>query len=156
MSQPKLIKGNLSASGLSFGLIAARFNHFLVDKLVEGALDAIDRHGGDQSLCTLMWVPGAFEIPLAARKLAEARKHDAIICLGAVVRGATPHFEYVAGEAARGIASVGHSTGIPCIFGVVTTDTLEQAIERCGTKAGNKGFEAAVTAIEMVNLFRAL
>lgn len=156
MSQHKVIAGQLTAAGMSFGIVASRFNHFLVDKLVEGALDAVQRHGGDLSKCTLVWVPGAFEIPLAARKLAESKKHDAVICLGAVVRGATPHFEYVAGEAARGISAAGQATGVPCIFGVVTTDTLEQAIERCGTKAGNKGFEAAVTAMEMVNVLRAL
>ncbi|MBZ0137487.1 MAG: 6,7-dimethyl-8-ribityllumazine synthase [Planctomycetes bacterium] len=150
------IEGNLNAGGAKFAIVASRFNDFLVKPLVEGALDAIHRHGGDLANVTLVWVPGAYEIPLAARRLAESGKHDAVICLGAVVRGATPHFDFVAGEAAKGIAQAGMQTGVPCIFGVVTTDNLEQAIERCGTKAGNKGVDAAVTAIEMINLFKQL
>ncbi len=155
MNKPKhVLEGDLIAGNARFALVAARFNSFLVDKLVEGALDAIRRHGGKLDNTTLAWVPGAFEIPVMARKLAETGNYDAIICLGAVVRGSTPHFDYVAGEAAKGIAQAGLLTGVPCIFGVVTTDNLEQAIERCGTKAGNKGFDAAVTAIEMVNLLR--
>lgn len=155
MDQPgKIIEGNLVAGSARFALVAARFNSFLVDKLVSGALDAIKRHGGKLENTTLAWVPGAFEIPVAAQDMAASGKYDAVICLGAVVRGSTPHFDYVAGEAAKGIAQAGLSTGVPCIFGVVTTDNLEQAIERCGTKAGNKGFDAAVAAIEMVNLLK--
>ena len=151
-SEPRTLEGNLIAGNARFAIVAARFNDFLVSHLVSGALDAIKRHGGDVSKATLVWVPGAFEIPMAAMKLAESGKHDAVICLGAVIRGSTPHFDFVAGEAAKGIGQVGLKTGIPCIFGVVTTDNIEQAIERCGSKMGNKGFEAAVTAIEMVNL----
>lgn len=152
----RVIEGNLVAADARFAIVAGRFNEFLVKHLVEGALDGIRRHGGDVGKVTLAWVPGAFEIPLAAKKLAESGKYDAVICLGAVIRGSTPHFDYVAGEAAKGIGQVGISTGVPCIFGVITTDNLEQAIERCGSKMGNKGFEAAVTAIELVNLFRQL
>jgi len=152
----KVIEGHLSASGLRFAIVASRFNDFLVEKLVDGALDAIVRHGGSDEDTTLVRVPGAFEIPVAARKLAESKKYDAVICLGAVVRGSTPHFDYVAGEAAKGIAAAGMNTGVPVIFGVVTTDNLEQAIERCGTKAGNKGFDAAMSAIEMADLMRKL
>jgi len=152
----RVIEGNLVAADARFAIVAGRFNEFLVKHLVEGALDGIRRHGGDVGKVTLAWVPGAFEIPLAAKKLAESGKYDAVICLGAVIRGSTPHFDYVAGEAAKGIGQAGISTGVPCIFGVITTDNLEQAIERCGSKMGNKGFEAAVTAIEMVNLFKQL
>lgn len=152
----RVIEGNLLAADARFAIVAGRFNEFLVKHLVEGALDGIRRHGGDVGKVTLAWVPGAFEIPLAAKKLAESGKYDAVICLGAVIRGSTPHFDYVAGEAAKGIGQAGISTGVPCIFGVITTDNLEQAIERCGSKMGNKGFEAAVTAIEMVNLFKQL
>ena len=152
----RLIQGDLTAKGMRLGIVAARFNEYLVSRLVDGALDSIKRHGGSLGDTTLAWVPGAFEIPVAARKMAGSGSYDAIICLGAVVRGATPHFDYVAGEAARGIAQVGAQTGVPCIFGVVTADTLEQAIERCGTKMGNRGFDAAVAAIEMVNLLRTL
>lgn len=152
----KTIEGNLSAADIKVAVVAARFNDFLVSKLVEGCEDGIKRHGGNPENSTLVWVPGAFEIPLTAKKLAESGNYDAIICLGAVVRGATAHFEYVAGEAAKGIGMASMQTGVPCIFGIITTDTIEQAIERCGTKMGNKGFEAAVTAIEMVNIARAL
>jgi 6,7-dimethyl-8-ribityllumazine synthase len=152
----RVIEGNLIASDARFGIVAGRFNEFLVKHLVEGALDAIRRHGGDVGKVSLAWVPGAFEIPLAARKMAESGEFDAVICLGAVIRGSTPHFDYVAGEAAKGIGQVGLSTGVPCIFGVITTDNLEQAIERCGSKMGNKGAEAATTAIELINLFKQL
>lgn len=152
----RIIQGDLTAKAMRLGIVAARFNEYLVSRLVDGALDSIKRHGGSLGDTTLAWVPGAFEIPVAARKMAGSGSYDAIICLGAVVRGATPHFDYVAGEAARGIAQVGAQTGVPCIFGVVTADTLEQAIERCGTKLGNRGFEAVVSAIEMVNLLRTL
>lgn len=150
----RTLEGHRNAAGMKLAIVASRFNDFLVDKLVEGAMDAVVRHGGSLEHTTLAWVPGAFEIPLAARRMAESKKFDAVICLGAVVRGSTPHFDYVAGEAAKGIAAASLSTGVPVIFGVVTTDNLEQAIERCGTKAGNKGFDAAVSAIEMVDLLR--
>ncbi|MCA8914454.1 MAG: 6,7-dimethyl-8-ribityllumazine synthase [Planctomycetes bacterium] len=153
-TEPRVIEGDLLAGNARFAIVASRFNEFLVSHLVSGAFDAIKRHGGDVSKASLVWVPGAFEIPVAALKLAESGKYDAVICLGAVIRGSTPHFEYVAGEAAKGIGQVGIKTGVPCIFGVITTENLEQAIERCGSKMGNKGFEAAVTAIEMVNLLR--
>lgn len=152
----RVIEGMLNASGMKFAIVAGRFNEFIVEKLVQGALDSIRRHGGDDSAVTLVWVPGAFEIPVAARKLCDSRKYDAVICLGAVIRGNTPHFDYVAGEAAKGIAAAGLGTGVPCVFGVLTTETLEQAIERAGTKLGNKGFEAATTAIDMVDVLRKL
>lgn len=155
-ASPRTLEGTLQAKGMRFALVAGRFNEFFVDKLVEGALDSIRRHGGNPSDALLVRVPGAFEIPLAAQKLAEGGKHDAVICLGAVVRGATPHFDYVAGEAAKGISSVSLKTGVPCVFGIVTADSLEQALERCGTKQGNKGFDAATTAIEMVSLLKQL
>jgi 6,7-dimethyl-8-ribityllumazine synthase len=144
------IEGNLSAEGRSFAIVASRFNDFVVKALLEGALDAIRRHGGDA--VDVAWVPGSYEIPVAARKMALSGRYDAVICLGAVVRGATAHFDYVAGGAANGISSVALETGIPVIFGVITTETIEQAIERAGTKMGNKGFEAAVSAIEMADL----
>ncbi|MHC4840054.1 MAG: 6,7-dimethyl-8-ribityllumazine synthase [Planctomycetota bacterium] len=152
----KTIEGNLSAADIKVAVVASRFNDFLVSKLVEGCEDGIKRHGGSPENSTLVWVPGAFEIPLTAKKLAESGNFDAVICLGAVVRGATAHFEYVAGEAAKGVGMVSLQTGVPCIFGIITTDTIEQAIERCGTKMGNKGFEAALTAIEMVNINRSM
>ncbi|MCB1153259.1 6,7-dimethyl-8-ribityllumazine synthase [bacterium] len=153
---PNVIEGHLSAKGLRFAIVAGRFNEFITDKLIGGALDAIKRHGGDADGAELVWVPGAFEIPQAAKRLAERGGVDAIITLGAVIRGATPHFDYVAGEAAKGTALVGMNASIPVVFGVLTVDTIEQAIERAGTKAGNKGFEAACAAIEMANLFAAL
>lgn len=157
MHQPgKTLQGQLSAANIRLAIVASRFNSFLVEPLVNGALDAIARHGGDTGECTLAWVPGAFELPLAAKTLAESGKYAAVVCVGAVVRGSTPHFDYVAGECAKGISQVALQTGVPCIFGVVTTDNLEQAIERCGTKAGNKGYDAAVSAIEMANLLRAM
>jgi 6,7-dimethyl-8-ribityllumazine synthase len=146
------IEGNLSAAGRSFGIVASRFNDFIVRRLLDGALDAITRHGGDLASVDVAWVPGSYEIPLAARRLALTGRYDAVICLGAVIRGATAHFEYVAGGATSGISSVGLETDLPVIFGVITTETIEQAIERAGTKLGNKGFEAAVTAIEMADL----
>ncbi len=150
----KLIEGNLIVQGQKFGIVAGRFNDFIVSKLVEGALDGLKRHGALEENIDLAWVPGAYEIPLAAQKMAQSGKYDAVICLGAVIRGSTPHFDYVAGEAAKGIAHVSLQTGLPVIFGVLTTESIDQAIERAGTKAGNKGFEAAVTAIEMSNLMR--
>ncbi len=152
----KTIEGKLDAKGLRCGLVASRFNSFICDRLVEGAIDALVRHGASADDIHVVRVPGAFEIPIAAKKMAESGRFDAIVCLGAVIRGATPHFDYVAAEVSKGVASVGLDTGVPVIFGVLTTDTIEQAVERAGTKAGNKGFEAAVSAIEMTNLFRAL
>jgi 6,7-dimethyl-8-ribityllumazine synthase len=150
----KTFEGKLMAEGLRFGIVVARFNEFIGGKLLSGAFDAINRHGGNDENIAVAWVPGAFEIPLTAKIMAKSGNYDAIICLGAVIRGATPHFEMVAGEVTKGVALVGLETGIPVIFGVLTTDTIEQAIERAGTKAGNKGFDAAVTAIEMANLLK--
>ncbi len=152
----KIYEGNLIAEGLKLGIITGRFNEFISSKLLSGAIDAIARHGGKAENIEAAWVPGAFEIPLAAQKMAASQKFDAVICLGAVIRGSTSHFDYVAGEVAKGVAKVSLDTGIPVIFGVLTTDTIEQAIERAGTKAGNKGYDAAVTAIEMANLLKQL
>jgi 6,7-dimethyl-8-ribityllumazine synthase len=146
------IEGALSAGGKSFGIVASRFNDFIVKSLLEGALDAVRRHGGDTGTVDVVWVPGSYEIPLAARELALTGRYDAVVCLGAVIRGSTAHFDYVATGAAGGISSVALKTGVPIIFGVITTETIEQAIERAGTKMGNKGFEAAVSAIEMADL----
>jgi 6,7-dimethyl-8-ribityllumazine synthase len=141
---------------LSFGIVVGRFNSFIAERLLEGALDGLVRHGADDGNIDVLRVPGSFEIPLAAQKMADRRKYDAIICLGAVIRGSTPHFDYVAAEVSKGVASVSLESGIPVIFGVLTTDTIEQAVERAGTKAGNKGFDAAVTAIETANVFKEL
>ncbi len=149
-------EGKLSAAGLKFGVVVARFNSFITDRLLDGALDALRRSGADESAIEVVRVPGAWELPLAARAMANARKHDALICLGAVVRGDTPHFDYVAGEAASGLARVSADFSMPMGFGVLTTNTVEQAIDRAGAKAGNKGFDAAMTAIEMANLLRDL
>jgi len=146
------IEGNLSAAGRSFGVVASRFNDFIVRALLEGALDAVKRHGGEPSSVDVVWVPGSYEIPLAAKQLALSGRYDAVICLGAVIRGASAHFEYVAGGAASGLSAVALETGVPVIFGVITTETIEQAIERAGTKLSNKGFEAATAAIEMADL----
>jgi 6,7-dimethyl-8-ribityllumazine synthase len=150
----KTIEGVFDASGLKIAIVVSRFNEFITGKLMGGALDAIVRHGGSQDNISVLWVPGAFEIPPAAKRLAESKKFDAVICLGAVIRGSTPHFDYVAAESAKGIAQVSMSSTLPVIFGILTTDTIEQAIERAGTKSGNKGFDAAMAAIEMVSLFR--
>ncbi len=152
----KIIQGNLIASQLKIGIAAARFNEFIVSKLIGGAQDALERHGADPNDMDLVWVPGAFELPLAAKAMVQSGKYDAIICLGAVIRGATPHFDYVCAEVTKGIASLSMQSDIPVAFGVLTTDSIEQAIERAGTKAGNKGFDAAVTAIEMANLLKEL
>jgi len=149
----RTLEGNLIAKGKKFGIVVPRFNEFITSKLLDGALDALERHGVKESETTVAWVPGSFEIPYAASKMAKSGKYDAVICLGAVIRGATPHFDYISAEVSKGIASTALATGVPTIFGVITCDTLEQAIERAGTKAGNKGFDAATTAIEMVNLF---
>lgn len=151
---PKMIEGLLQAQGMRFALVVGRFNDFIGGKLVEGALDTLKRHGASDEDIAIAWVPGAFEIPLAARKLAISGKYDAVITLGAVIRGSTPHFDYVAAEVSKGVAHVGLETGLPVIFGVLTTDSIEQAIERAGTKAGNKGADAALAAIEMVDLLR--
>jgi len=150
----KTLEGNLMAKDLKVGIVVGRFNEFISSKLLSGAIDAFVRHGGNEADIEAAWVPGAFEIPLVAQKMAESKKYDAVICLGAVIRGATPHFDYVANEVSKGIAKVSLDTGVPVIFGVLTTDTIEQAIERAGTKAGNKGYDAAVTAIEMANLLK--
>jgi 6,7-dimethyl-8-ribityllumazine synthase len=146
------IEGNLSAEGRSFGIVASRFNDFVVKALLEGAVEAIRRHGGDAGAVDVAWVPGSYEIPVIARELALSGRYDAVICLGAVIRGATAHFDYVAGGAAGGISNVALQTGVPVIFGIITTESIEQAIERAGTKMGNKGFEAAVSAMEMADL----
>jgi 6,7-dimethyl-8-ribityllumazine synthase len=153
---PKSIEGRLDAQGLKVAILVSRFNSFIGERLVEGALDALLRHGAAQDNLVVVRVPGAFEIPLAAKKLAASGRYDALICLGAVIRGATPHFDYVSAEVSKGIAAVALEAGIPVTFGVLTTDTLEQAIERAGSKAGNKGFDAAMAAIEMANLYQAL
>lgn len=148
----QVFEGNLVARDLKIGIVAARFNEFIVAKLIAGAQDGLQRHGVED--ISLAWVPGAFEIPLAAQRMAQSKKYDAVICLGAVIRGSTSHYDYVCAEVSKGVAAVGMSTGVPVLFGVLTTDTIEQAIERAGTKAGNKGFDCACAAIEMANLFR--
>ena len=148
------IEGNLIAQGLKIGIAAARFNEFIVSKLVSGAEDGLQRHGVKESDIDLAWVPGAYELPLAAKKMAKSGKYDAVICLGAVISGSTPHFDYVCAEVSKGVANVSLDSEVPVIFGVITTDSIEQAIERAGTKAGNKGFDAAATAIEMANLLK--
>lgn len=153
---PKHYEGHLVGKGLKFGIVVGRFNEFITSKLLTGALDALHRHGVDEQDVEVAWVPGAFEIPMVARRMVGMNKYDAVICLGAVIRGATPHFDYVAAEVSKGIAKVGLDYGTPTIFGVITADTIEQAVERAGTKAGNKGWDAAVTAIEMANLNRVL
>lgn len=152
----KTYEGQLSAKGKSFHIVVGRFNELIGSKLLEGAKDALLRHGASEDALSLTWVPGAFEIPLVAKKIAQKQDVDAIICLGAVIRGNTPHFDYVASEVTKGIAQVSLDTGTPVVFGVLTTDTIEQALERAGTKAGNKGFEAAMTAIEMADVLDVL
>ncbi len=153
---PKYIEGKLDAAGLKFGIVVSRFNSFISERLLEGAVDALVRHGAADKNIDVVRVPGSFEIPLAAQRLADGKKYDAVICLGAVIRGATPHFDYVAAEVAKGVAHASMASGVPIAFGVLTTDTIEQAVERAGTKAGNKGFDAAMTAIETANLFKEL
>ncbi len=152
----KVFEGEFRGEGLKFGIVVGRFNSFISKKLLEGAVDALVRHGVDLEKVDVAWVPGSFEVPLVAKKMATSRKYDAVICLGAIIRGATPHFDYVAAEASKGIAQVMLETEIPISFGILTCDTIEQAIERAGTKAGNKGFEAAMAALEMANLLRKL
>lgn len=153
---PKTYEGKLLAAGLKFGIVVSRFNEFITAKLLSGAMDALVRHGAEDANIEVAWVPGSFEIPLAAQQMAKSGKYDAVICLGALIRGSTPHFDYLASEAAKGIAQVGLSTGVPTIFGVITTENIEQAIERAGTKAGNKGSDAAEAAIEMANLLKSM
>ncbi len=148
----KTIEGNLIAKGKKFGIIASRFNDFITKEILAGCLDTLVRHGAANEDLTVTWVPGAFEIPLIAQKIAKSKSFDAVICLGTVIRGSTPHFEYIASEVAKGISKVSQDTGLPVIFGVITADTIEQAIERAGTKEGNKGRDAALNAIEMANL----
>ena len=148
-----VIKADLVAKGKKFAIVISRFNEFISTKLLEGCLDTLTRHGAQESAQDVLWVPGAFEIPVIALKLARSKKYDGVICLGTVIRGATPHFEFVASEAAKGVAKVSLDTGVPCIFGVITADNIEQAIERAGTKDGNKGRDAAMSAIEMANLY---
>lgn len=151
----RVLEGNVVGNGMKIGIVAARFNEFIVSKLVGGAEDALKRHEVDtENNVELAWVPGAFEIPITAQKMAESGKYDAVICLGAVIKGSTSHYDYVCAEVSKGVASVGLKTGVPTIFGILTTDNIEQAIERAGTKAGNKGYDAATSAIEMVNLMK--
>jgi 6,7-dimethyl-8-ribityllumazine synthase len=152
--QPKIHQGRLNADGFRFAVVASRWNDFLTSRLVEGALDALERLGAAEKAVELFRVPGSFEIPLLARKLAASGKWDAVVCLGTIIRGQTPHFEYIAGEVTKGIAQAGMETDVPVVYGIVTADTLEQAIDRAGVKAGNKGFEAAMSAVELVNLYK--
>lgn len=152
----KVIEGKLDASGMRVGMVVSRFNDFLTDKLCRGALDCLTRHGASPEDLSVAYVPGAYEIPYAASKMAKSGKYDAVVCLGAIIRGDTPHFDYIASESAKGIARIALDQGLPVIYGVVTADTLDQAIERSGTKAGNKGWDAAEAAIEMVNLYKSL
>lgn len=152
----KVYEGKLTAQGLRVAIVVARFNEFITGKLLGGAVDALERHGANSDDIEVAWVPGAFEIPMLAQALAKSGKYDAVICLGAVIRGGTTHYDYVCAEVSKGVAQVGMATGVPTIFGVLTTENIEQAIERAGTKAGNKGFEAAVSAIEMANLLRSI
>ena len=149
-------EGQLNAEGKTFAIVISRFNSFITQKLLDGAIDCITRHGGSREGIDVYWVPGALEIPIVANRVAMSKKHDAVICIGCVIRGATPHFEYVASQAARGIAQIALASGVPTIFGVLTADTIEQAVERAGTKAGNRGFDAAAAAIEMINLLQQL
>lgn len=150
----KTLEGNVIGKGLKIGIVAARFNEFIVSKLISGALDALERHGVDEEDVELAWVPGAFEIPVIAKKMAMTGRYDAVLCLGAVIRGSTSHYDYVCAEVSKGIAAVGLESGRPVLFGVLTTDNIEQAIERAGTKAGNKGYDVACSAIEMANLMK--
>ncbi len=152
----RIVEGALAANGLTFGIVVSRTNEFVTARLLEGALDALRRHGAEENRITVVKVPGSFEIPLAAKRLATSGQYDAVVCLGTVIRGATPHFEYIAGEVSKGVAAATMETGVPMTFGVLTTDSIEQAIERAGSKGGNKGFDAACSAIEMANLFREL
>ncbi len=155
-AKSRVFEGVLQGEGLSVGIVVARFNEFISGKLLSGALDSLHRHGTNPANIEIAWVPGAYEIPLVAKRLAASKRYDAVICLGAVIRGSTPHFDYVAAEVAKGVAQVGLEAEVPVVFGVLTTDTIEQAVERAGTKAGNKGWDAAMAALEMANLLRSL
>lgn len=150
----KIIEGKLDASGLKCAIVISRFNEFITQKLLGGAIDCLKRNNASEDNITVLWVPGSFEIPAAAKKLVDSKKYDAVVCLGAVIRGATPHFDYVASEVSKGVAQISLNSPVPVIYGVLTTDTIEQAIERAGTKSGNKGFDAALSAIEMANVYR--
>lgn len=152
----KHLEGKIDATGLTFAIVVSRFNEFITNKLLGGAIDCLKRHNAGEGDITVAWVPGSFEIPPVARLLAESKKYDAVICLGAVIRGSTPHFDFVAAEVSKGVASIGMASKVPVIYGVLTTDTIEQAIERAGTKSGNKGFDAAMGAIEMASLYKQL
>jgi 6,7-dimethyl-8-ribityllumazine synthase len=152
----KVIEGNLNAEGKKFGIVISRFNEMISKSLLGGAFDCLSRHGANEDEISVVYVPGSFEIPLAAKKLAQSKKFDAVICLGAVIRGGTPHFDYIAAEVSKGVAQAGMESGVPVIFGVITSDSIEQAIERAGTKAGNKGWDAALSAIEMADLLKKL
>jgi len=154
--QPKVHQGLLTANGFRFAIVASRWNDFLTSKLIEGAIDALERLGADEKSVEVFKVPGSFELPLTALKVAQSGRFDAVICIGTIIRGETPHFDFVAGESAKGIAQVGMQTGVPILLGIVTADNLEQAINRTGVKAGNKGFEAAVSAVEIVNLYKTM
>jgi 6,7-dimethyl-8-ribityllumazine synthase len=154
--QPEIRQGRLNAEGFRFAVVASRWNDFLTARLIEGALDALERLGAGEKAVEIFKVPGSFEIPLLARKLAASGRYDTVICLGTIIRGQTPHFEYIAGEVTKGIAQAGMETGVPVVYGIVTADTLEQAIDRAGVKLGNKGFEAAMTAVELVNLYKSV
>jgi len=156
MTMAKFFEGNLQAKGRKFGIVLSRFNSFIAERLLEGALDTLRRSGADEGKIDVARVPGAYEIPLVAQKMARSGRYDAVICLGVIIRGSTPHFDFVANEAAKGIAQVGMETGVPVLFGVLTTETIEQAIERAGSKAGNKGSDVAAAAVEMVNLMAAI
>lgn len=153
---PKVYEGILKAEGLKFAIVSSRFNNFIGDKLVQGALEALTRTGAREEDIEIYKVPGSFEIPQAARRLADSRKYDAVVCVGAIIRGATPHFEYIAAEVAKGLARISLESNIPVVYGIVTTDNIEQAIERAGTKVGNKGWDAALTAVEMINLYKGM
>ncbi len=154
MAKYHVIEGNLTAENMRFGIVVARFNEFITSKLLNGAIDALVRHGAAEDAIDVAWVPGAFEIPMIAKRMAESKKYEAVICLGAVIRGSTTHYDYVCNEVSKGVAQVGLHTGVPTIFGVVTTENIEQAIERAGTKAGNKGYDGAMAAMEMANLLK--
>ena len=156
MNKIRVLEGDFSGKGLKIGIVASRFNEFITNKLVQGALDCLARHGVVQTDIAVAWVPGSFEIPLVAKRLAASKNYDAVICLGTVIRGQTPHFDYIAAEVSKGVAKVALDSDIPVIFGVLTTDNIEQAVERAGTKAGNKGYSAAMAAVEMANLMEAV
>lgn len=156
MANSKIIKGSMMAKDKKFGIVVSRFNEFISSKLLEGALDTLSKHGVKEKDISVAWVPGSFETPIIAKRMTGSGKYDAVICLGAIIRGETPHFEFIAAEAAKGVAKVAMESDIPCVFGIITTDNLEQAVDRAGTKSGNKGREAAMTAIEMSNLYSAI